>query len=121
MLLQTDVCVQLYKFSVEPVSWHLLSKDVYLSFCQASLHALWYLEVGAFVHVLLSDAPTVVCSYCELDSRRITFQVSNAVYAAKFPSAAARLFFQHAYDSCLYQNTNSEQVKYRLHLCHMLV
>lgn len=60
----------------------------------------WHLELGSEIDIPVTDQFSV-----DATSKRVTLAADTAVYALRFPTAAALQMFESEYNSRLFENT----------------
>lgn len=108
MCMQNGVGIKLFKFQQNAAGgqWELYSANADTNFYDinedsASKKKDWRLEIGSDIDLPVTDQFSV-----DAVGQRITLAAdTGAVYALKFPSAAAVQLFEQDYNSRLFENT----------------
>ena len=105
--MQSGIGIRLFQFQQNAAggSWELCSSNPDLNFYDinedsAAKKKEWHLELGSDIDILVSDQFSV-----DATSKRVTLAANTAVYALKFPTAAALQMFESEYNSRLFENT----------------
>ena len=108
MCMQSGIGIKLFKFQQNAAGgqWELYSANADTNFYDinedsASKKKDWHLEIGSDIDLPVTDQFSV-----DAVGQRITLAAdTGAVYALKFPSAAAVQLFEQDYNSRLFENT----------------
>ena len=104
---QSGVGIRLFQFQQNAAggSWELCSSSPDMNFYDinedsATKKKEWHLELGSEIDIPVTDQFSV-----DATSKRVTLAADTAVYALRFPTAAALQMFESEYNSRLFENT----------------